>query len=457
MAQMKSVPFAVQKGGAGIAQNSNETLVNMFAELSSGRSDIVRRQRPCLRQVYALTGEKRGIERHKGVHYIVYGTTFASFDGTSLTSLGTLSSASGRVTMIFNDNDEIMIADGINGYYWDGATLASVTKDATMNVGTLAYLGGYGVANDAGTGKFYSTVANDFSDFDVLDFATAEANPDPLYRAFADHNELILSGERTIEIWQLSGEVDFPFSPVPTAKIERGILGKFTLASVFDTIAWLGDDRIVYRGDGYRANRISTHAIETLIATATDDQLEAAYSLVYTIGGHTFYTLICPGVFTAQYNFITGLWNECNTYGSDSWDVVGSNGKVADYVLTDGGICELTFDLNQDEGSPVIRLARSAPGDAEGNRITMHEFFADCEVGRAALGVTPEVMLRVARDGETFGNIRTVSLGTTGNYQTRPVWRGLGQGRKPVLELSASADFRFAIMGTKLNATVDHS
>jgi hypothetical protein len=457
MPKFTSVPFATQKGSAGITQNSNETLTNMFVEISPGRSEIVRRQRPCLRQVYAITGTKRGIERHKGVHYLVIGNTFYSFDGTTLTSLGTLSSSSGRVTMIFNDNDEIMIADGIYGYFWNGATLALVTTDPAMNVGTLAYLGGYGVANNAGTGMFYSTVANDFSDFDALDFATAEANPDPLYRAFADHNELILAGERTIEVWQLSGAADFPFAPVPTAKIERGIKGKFTLASVFDTIAWLGDDKIVYRGDGYRANRISTHAIETLIASATDDELEEAYSLVYTIGGHTFYTLTVPDVFSAQYNFVTGLWNVCTTYGSDSWDIIGSNGKVADYVLTDAGICELTFDVNQDESGTVVRIARSAPGDAEGARITMHEFFADCEVGRAPIGVTPEIMLRVARNGEAFGNYRTRSLGTTGNYQTRPVWRGLGQGRKPVIELSASGNFRFAIMGAKLNATIDNS
>jgi hypothetical protein len=458
MPKMKSVPFATQEGNAGITQNSNETLINLFAEISPGRSNIVRRQRPCLRQVYAVTGEKRAIERHKGVHYLVIGSGFYTFDGTTLSSsLGTLSSASGRCTIIFNDNDEVMIADGTYGYFWDGATLAAVTTDPSMNVGTLAYLGGYGVASDAGTGKFYSTVANDFSDFNALDFATAEANPDPLYRAFADHNELILAGERTIEIWQLSGAADFPFLPVPTAKIERGILGKFTLASVADTIAWLGDDRIVYRGDGYRATRISTHAIETLIASATDAQLEAAYALVYTIGGHTFYTLTCPDVFTAQYNFTTGLWNQCKTYGSESWDIIGSNGKVADYVLTDAGICELTFDVNQDEAGTVVRTARSAPGDAEGALITMSEFWADCEVGRASAGVTAEVMFRIARDGETFGNVRTRSLGTTGNYQTRAVFRGLGQGRHPVLELSFSANARFAIFDTKFNASVASS
>jgi hypothetical protein len=458
MPKFSSIPFATQKGSAGITQNSNETLRNMFVELSPGRSNIVRRQRPCLRQVYAVTGTKRAVERHKGVHYLVIDNGFYTFDGTSLSaSLGTLNTTSGRCTIIFNDNDEIMIADGIYGYFWDGATLALVTTDPTMNVGTLAYLGGFGVANDTGTGRFYSTVANDFSDFDALDFATAEANPDPVYRIFADHNELLLAGERTIEVWQLSGSGDFPFLPVPTAKIEKGIRGAFTLASVADTFAWLGDDKVVYRGDGYRATRISSDAVNDAINEVSDEALNDAYAVVYSIKGHEFYTLVFPGELTVQYNFNSGLWNECNTYGSDSWDIVGSNGKVADYVLTAAGICELTFDLNEDEGNTVVRLARSAPGEAGGNRITMHEFFADCEVGRAPIGVSPEIMLRVALDGETFGNYMTRSLGQTGNYQTRPVWEGLGQGRKPVLELSASGNFRFAIMDAKLNATVDNS
>jgi hypothetical protein len=454
MDKLVEVPFALQKAGNGFTQNSQETLINMFAEPATGRSTLMRRQRPCLRQVYAVTGEKRAVERHKGVHYIVIGSGFYTFDGTTLSaSLGTLNTATGRCTIIFNDNDEVMIADGTYGYVWDGATFAVVTTDATMNVGTLAYLGGYGVANDAGTGKFYSTQANDFTDFAALDFATAEANPDPLYRAFADHNELILAGERTLEIWQLSGGVDFPFLAVTSAKIERGIRGKFTLASVADTIAWLGDDLIVYRGDGYRATRISTHAIEEDLRNCTAAGLDAAYAMVFTISGNTFYVLTVPNELTRMYNFTTGLWNEATTYGSDSWNVIGSNGKVADYFLTPAGICELTFDVNQDESTAVIRLARSAPGDAGGSRIAVQEFWADCEVGRAAIGITPELMLRFAPDGETFGNIKTRSIGTTGNYQTRAVWRGLGQGRRPTIEISASGDFRFAFGRTSVNGS----
>jgi hypothetical protein len=458
MPKIVSVPFAVQKGSAGIAQNSAETLCNMYAEMPiSGRSPIIRRQRACLRSVYTQAGEKRCIERHKGVHYTVIASTFSSFDGTTLTPLGTLSTSTGRCTMIFNDLDEIMIADGTYGYYWNGATLAVVTTDPAMNVGTLAYLGGYGVANDAGSGRFYSTVANDFSDFDVLDFATAEANPDPLYRVFADHSELWLAGERTIEIWTLSGQADFPFLSQPTAKIERGIAAKFSMASEDNTVIWLGDDKVVYRGDGYRPNRMSTDAVEYSIQQVSANGVANAYAMLHTIGGKKFYTLTFPGELTVQYNFATGLWNEASTYGSDSFDVIGSAGKYTDYYMTPAGICELTDDVNQDEGGIVVRLARSAPGSASGYNIAIHEFFADCEVGRAPIGVTAEVMLRVALDGETFTNILTRSLGLTGDYARRAIWEGLGQGRKPVLELSASGNFRFVIMDTGINASVCNS
>lgn len=492
MAALTSIPFAMQKGGTGIAQNSNETLINMYAEMSSGRSDIIRRQRPCLRSLYAIEGEKRCIERYKGLHYVIIGPTVYTFDGVMLVTVGVLSytvnsrtvySTSGRCSMIFNDVGQCMISDGQRAWYFSitftptieyvttapgvpggglayvggYGTMTLVTTDPEMTVGHLTYLGGYGIANDAGTGKFYSTPANDFTQFDALDFATAEAAPDDLYRVYADHGELWLAGERTIEIWQLSGLAAFPFQAVPQARIERGIAAPFSMASEDNTVIWLGDDKTIYRGDGYRPNRISTDAIEEAIKLVSAVSVFNAYAMLRTIGGKKFYTLTFPNELSISYNFATGLWNEDRSYGYNSWNVTGSNGHYSDYYLTPAGVCDLSTDINQDEGGPCVRVARSAPGDANLRLITMNEFEVDCEVGRAATGVKAEVMLRVALNAETFGNYRVRSVGGTGQYRKRVIWRSLGQGRKPVLELSASDDFSFAIMRTMLNATVANS
>lgn len=456
MAKLTSVPFALQKGEAGITQNSDEKLLNMYAEIAvSGRSQIVRKQRACLRAVYAITGTKRCIEEHNGTHYAIIRDVFYSFDGTTLTTLGTIGTVAGRCTMVFNDNDEIMISDGVLLYWWNGSVLAAVTNPAAFVPGMLSYLNGYAIVNAVGSDVFYISPANDFSQIDALDFATAESSPDSLVGTFVDHNEIWLPGKKTIEIWQGVGGSDFPFQAVTTAKIERGVLAPLSMAAEDNTVTFLGNDKIVYRAEGYRPSRISTHAIETQLKRCTDAGLLNAYALIYTSGGHKFYTLTVPGEWTGQFDFATGLWSEAQTYGSADWTVMGSAGHDAAYVMTDAGIAELDDDVNTDEGNPVIRLGRSAPGDADGYLITMTEFMLDCEVGRAAMGVTPQVMLRVARDGETFGNIRTRSIGLTGEYGTRPFWRSLGQGRKPVIEFSVSGDFRFSVMKTLLNAEVD--
>ena len=71
------IPFALQEGDSGVTQNSRETLINMYVEVgTSGRSQVVRRQRPGLHRIYDVTGEKRCIERHKDRHYMVIGSGF---------------------------------------------------------------------------------------------------------------------------------------------------------------------------------------------------------------------------------------------------------------------------------------------------------------------------------------------------------------------------------------------
>lgn len=458
MAKMQSVPFAVQSGAAGIQQNSLERLINMFAEIpASGRAKVLRKQRACLSSTYAIAGEKRCIEKHGSYHYTVIDANFGKFDGTTLTTLGVLSSTSGRCTMVFNDNDEALISDGTSLYYWNTTVLATLTLPTGVVPGNLSVLNGYGIFNDVGTGKFYITAADDFSAVSALDFATAESSPDVLLTTFADHGELWLPGKETIEIWQDTGAADFPFQAATNTKIERGTAAALSFAAEDNTVCFLGDDIIVYRAEGYRPVRISTYAVEESLRNCTSAGVASAYAFIYTDRGNKFYTLTVPDEVTWQYNFATGLWNEATTYGYDAWNVVGSNGHRSDYLATPTALCTLDPDINKDEGAAVLRKAISAPGWADGRRITMAELFVDCEVGRSALGITPEIMLRVARDGETFGNIRTASIGTTGNYETRAFFRGLGQGRKPVLELSASGDFRFVIMNVELNATVASS
>lgn len=451
------VPFAMQEGAAGVLQNSRETLINMYLEVTtSGISKAVRRQRPGLQLSSAITGEKRCIERHKSKHYAVIDSNFVSYDGTTLMTLGQLNTTTGRCTMIFNDNDQVMISDGTTAYYWNGTALQLTTLPAGVTCGKLAYLGGFGIFNQPGTGVFWITGLNDFSTVDALDFATAESSPDNLVTVFTDHNELWLPGTTTTEVWQLSGGTDFPFTAYTNAKMERGCGAALSYAAEDNTNFFLGDDWIVYRSDGYRPLRVSTTPVEDMIANVSTSAKAAASSLLYTWRGSKFLTITFGTELTIQLNIGTGLWNKAKTFGLEYWRIIGSAGHHSDYLLTVSGIAQLA-KLNQDEGAVIYRGAVSAPGFADDKRISINEFFLQAEVGRAAQGVTPNVMLRCALDGETFANERWRTLGLIGQYKNRAVWRNLGQGRSPVLEIGVTDNFEFSVISTRATISVASS
>jgi hypothetical protein len=445
---MIEVPFASYEGGSTAEQNSRETLINMFAVPEvSGRKRIIRKQRPGLELVYAITGEKRCIERHKGNHYCVIDATLYRFNGTTLTTLGTIGSNSGRCTMIFNDNDEIMVSDGLAAWYYNGTTVQSV--NAPAQVGPLAYQGGFGIFNGVGVGQFYITNLNNFGTIDALDFATAESQPDNLSRVFVDHNELWLFGDRSTEVWQLSGATDFPFARFTNAQIERGIKGRYSVAADDNTVFWLGDDLVVYRADGYRPVRISTHPVEHLISELSAAVQETADAFVYTNKGSKFYTLRFTNGVTLQYNIASGLWNKARTFDYADWRVIGSAGHYTDYYLTDAGISKLTAGLSTDDGGIMEAGGITAPGYMNDSRISVYAFFLDAEMGRASIGAASDIMLRVSRDGESFGNERWRSLGPTGSYRRRAVWRNLGMGREFMIEFMKTAPTELQIISAQ--------
>lgn len=450
------IPFAMQAGESSVTQNSAERLINMYAEIEvSGRKRVLRRQRAGLRQLLASTGTKRAIEHYNGTDYLVIGNTFYSFNGAALTSIGTLSSSSGRCAIIFNDNGHAMVSDGSVAYNWNGTSFSLITTPGSVAVGSLAYQSGYGIFNVPGEAQFYITALNDFSTIDALDFATAESAPDPILRVFVDHGQLFLCGTRTIEAWQQSGSGDFPYQPLTNSTVARGILGKNAICSEDNTLFFVGDDKVVYRLQGYTPTRVSNGAIERAILAVSQAGWDGCEMFAYTSGGQKFINVMFPGEMSAQLNLGTGLWNYTKTYGYNDWQILGSAGGYNRYFATPTGLVALDETLNTDESGTMLRVARSAPGDANGKMITVNSLFLDAEVGRAAISTDANVMMRFAPDGETFGNIRVRNLGAIGDYRHRAMWRSVGMGRKPTLELSMSDNARFSIMAAICDLEVE--
>jgi hypothetical protein len=122
-------------------------------------------------------------------------------------------------------------------------------------------------------------------------------------------------------------------------------------------VHFFGNDRIVYRLDGYTPMRISTHAIEYHLRNVTD-----AWAFVYTQEGHKFYCL-CTDQGTWCYDMATGAWHERKSTGRDNYRVGFAEIAWGEPVLADndnGRLYRPDLDTYDEDGDLISMRGRAA-------------------------------------------------------------------------------------------------
>lgn len=363
----------------------------------------------------------------------------------------------GRVSSATNGID-IVIVDGSHGYSYNKDNGIKVLGgDGWYPANTVTYQDGYFVFNRIGTGQFFLSKLLS-TEFDALDYASAEGAPDDTVAVISDHRELWVFGERSTEVWYNSGDPDFPFERMQGAFVERGIAAAHSAAKIDNSVFWLGDDRIIYRANGYLPQRISTHAVEYSIRSGKVDD---AFSYTYDDEGHKFYLITFPSQnITWCFDVSTGLWHERSHYQwgrhhSNCYAKCFGRNLVGDFQ--NGYVYELSMNSMIDDSDPIVREAVSPPIHAMRNNISMSSFEIDMESG---IGLTygqgddPQAMLSWSDDGgKTWSNEHWASIGKIGEYLTRVKWNRLGMFRQrqmkvvisdpvPVVFISAFAEVK---------------
>jgi hypothetical protein len=392
--------------------------------------------------------------------YVLSGTTVYRIDsgGTATACTGDTPSASGTAMMKSNG---VQLGILVNGrlFYIAAAspTVVAAVTDAqypAAGASSFDFINGYGAFTKAATdGEWFLSDLYDFSAFDAADIATAESSPDGLLRLLANHNEVWLFGNNSIEVWALSGAT-FPFDPIPGSLMDRGIAAPLSAALMDNSVFWLGEDRIVYRANGYTPQRISDFAVEEMLRTGTVDDAEAS---THAIGGHHFYVLKLPTLDrTIVYDAATNLWHERQSGTSvipAAWDVnciFTAYGKTL-VGLADGAIRELDLDTYLDGTTQIRRAITSYPAYADGRRSILRRMELECELGvglTTGQGSTPQWVLRKSNDGGfTYGNERVASAGATGARRARLMWDQLGMFRNGAIEMSIADPVKVAVYG----------
>lgn len=418
----------------------------MYAEPADGKSNLVVFGSEGL-STFATAGNGPILAQFDigGTLYVVSGNGVYSVSSSGAATL--IDSVTGTVLDWADNGTYICLVTGTggNGYLFDGTTLTLITDSDFGGAETVDSLDGYFIFSDGTESFFINTTPFNGANYDALDFASAESDPDNITKVLVDHREVFLFGERTIESWYNSGDVDFPIERTPGAIIEKGLSGQ-AATQIDNSVIWLDNNGVVRRlQDGYGSQRISTHSIESDLGSLT-----AAKCFAYTHKGHEFFVLH-TGNGTFIYDAATNLWHERKTWNKARWRAdnhlrIYNKNLVGDFES--GNIYELSDTTYTDGGGLLVSEIIFPPINMDGEKFKLSSLQLDLEQGSAG-----EVRLWLSNDGEVWRSAGTRSLGATGDREARTIWRSLGQHRNLHLKFAFSDGVRRAVFAAYAELT----
>lgn len=406
-------------------------------------------------KVTAGTGPIRGAYPTAEYLYVASGNELYKISTLYVATLvGSLSTSTGPVTFDA-DTNTLVLVDGPYGYAVTLATGAftQITDPDFSGGSHVAFQGNRILVAGDEDGKFRASGLINATDYDSLDFATAEYQPDDILAMIVDNNQVVLLNEITLEIWRNVGGSGFPYQVMEGSQKDVGIIARHSLATLDNTSYWLARDKDGFKGIA----RLNNYTPEVVSSDTVTDEINGyavkddAIGFAYTKGRRNFYVLTFPTenktwVFDPSIPDPKLAWHEWSSYEIGRFR--GNchayfNGLhfVGDYA--NGNIYQLDWNTYTDNSGPLISERYFTLSANKGLIMRLFGLEAYFEAGLGQVSgqdVDPQAMLRISRDGgKNYGSVLTRSMGLIGDYAERTRWNGLGGARNWVLHLSVSA------------------
>ena len=388
-------------------------------------------------------GETRGMIVSGANLYVVSGRqAFKVDEGGGAQALGPLTS-DGRVYMAVNlkaTPQIIMVGSGVRGLIENDVIIGLIDTDLKPS-NSVAFINQRFVHTmSSGNGQFQWSAISEGTDYNALDFATAEYAPDGLVRAVTRQSELLLFGPETIEPWYTPDTGSSVFLRSGSV-VTRGCLAGASVEMIGDAPLFVADDATVRVLEGYQARRISNHAVERSIRDTSDQGALEAFT--YEKDGHSFYVL-SGADFTWQYDATAKSWVERRSYELPRWRACcavkfGRKTIVGDYSAN--RLYQIDQDTHDENGDPLVMEAH-IPVHAFPKKVRLDELRIDTIPGVGTATLDPKVIVKVSKNGgKTFGNERQVPMGKLGEYFKQVRLNRLGTSNEDgfVIAVSSSA------------------
>ena len=335
-----------------------------------------------------------------------------------------------------------VVVNGVSGLVITQSAANVITDPDFLPADTVDFIAGYFVFTRSatnGAGQYFISGVYT-TDFDALDFATAESAPDNLLAVVALRREIWLFGAETVEVHAVTTGT-FPFQPLPGVSINHGCAAPLSAISVGQSVVWFSESGIIFQSIGYQALRISTHEIEEEIKALKADWANA-YAWTYIEDGHEFYCLTVGETATFTFDFATRRWHKRTSVGTDGRHIAKACASAFGKVFvgdTKGRIHELSTDYKTDVDGDVVMIVGSLPYERKDKRhFNTPTLTIDCEVGQGA-GATLE---HSDDDGNSWSSRLSISLGALGEHNRVARWTRLGTSRRKRFRLRLYGDAR---------------
>lgn len=449
-----SLPFAAQR------------TINFYLEdaQSDARNNQVLIGTPGLKSPFASLGD--GPIRVGGMHvfgdylYVVSDEALYKIDSDGASSsLGTIP-GNGAVSMAHN-TIQLVVVNGTDGFIYTPSsdTFEQITDEDFRPADVVVFLDQYLVFHETDSPRFFiSGLANGLA-YDGLDFGTAEGAPDTLISLLADHRDLILFGSDSIELWDHTENVDFPFEAQNGVFIERGCAAANSVLKMDNQVYWLGNDKVIYTLNGYLPAKVSTHAIDERIRQYS--RVDDAFAFTYTEAGHFFYVLTFPsGNETWVFDASGRKWHQRSSgldegrWRANAYALFNGLHYVGDYE--NGNVYQMDLNTYDENGETIKRVRTAMPLSNAELPVYMSKLQILFEAGTGLIsgqGSDPKAALQWSDDGgRTFKDPRFRSMGKIGEFRWRTIWRRLGRFRDRIFKLVITDPIKCVIIDSSVEA-----
>lgn len=381
-------------------------------------------------QIGTGPGVDRGGIEWNGICYRVMGTKLVTVSAAGqVTILGDVG-GSGPVSLDYSF-DRLIIRSDRKLFYWNGSTLTQVVDQDLGPCIDAIWIDGYTMSTD-GTSVVVTELGDPY-EVKPTKYGSAEADPDPITGLIKLRGEAYVLNRNTIQVFGNQGGTGFPFAAIRGATITTGCVSASAKTLFGNSFAFVGSGRgdalgVFVAGQG-TANKISTRSVDDALAAEADptaivcerrvsrDELR----LLVHLANETW-------VFLAKATEAGGepIWYRCQSGTGQTYrlrNAVEVNGKaiVGDCTSPALGILDSSVSAHFGEQAEWQFDAGFVYNDAKGAVIDRVELISLSGRGDESGGSA--AFMSITREGRTFTQERSVSLGRLGERTKRIQWR----------------------------------